>query len=196
MGGDDERPVASASAASAGAELERAMADMSVACKDHAFWETQPVAQLKPELDNKKQGAEGPIDDPMTAGLSPTLPHSHSRVSERVAELPHPRASSRGCRAVHHDELLPARLPRPALRATPGVRLLLHRHGPYWLSSSELALHSRGGVRLVTCNHTGCHQAMPRPRPIRPLGRPSLGLPPLPRVRLITRNHTRVSSIN
>ena len=32
--------------------------------KDHAFWETQPVGQLKPELD--RPGPEGPIDDPMT----------------------------------------------------------------------------------------------------------------------------------
>ena len=67
----DERPRGSAadesSQASAGIaeSLERAMTDMSMSdVKDHAFWETQPVAQLKPELD--KIGPEGPIDDPMT----------------------------------------------------------------------------------------------------------------------------------
>lgn len=32
--------------------------------KDHAFWETQPVSQFKPELN--REGSEGPIDDPMT----------------------------------------------------------------------------------------------------------------------------------
>ena len=44
------------------------MTDMSMSdVKDHAFWETQPVAQLKPELDKiGPQGVEGPIDDPIT----------------------------------------------------------------------------------------------------------------------------------
>ena len=56
--GDDERPPPMA-------DVDRAMASMTVGdVKDHAFWETQPVAQLKPELD--RAGPEGPIDDPMT----------------------------------------------------------------------------------------------------------------------------------
>lgn len=67
---DDERPAADESQASAeiAESLERAMTDMSTSdVKDHAFWETQPVAQLKPELDKiGPEGAEGPIDDPMT----------------------------------------------------------------------------------------------------------------------------------
>ena len=43
--GDDERPAPVE-------EAERALASMAVSdIKDHAFWETQPVGQLKPELD-------------------------------------------------------------------------------------------------------------------------------------------------
>lgn len=69
--GDDERPAAEASEASSGhvaESLGRAMADVSLSdVKDHAFWETQPVAQLKPELDKLgPDGVEGAIDDPMT----------------------------------------------------------------------------------------------------------------------------------
>ena len=56
--GDDERPAPVE-------EAERALASMTVSdIQDHAFWETQPVGQLKPELD--RPGPEGPIDDPMT----------------------------------------------------------------------------------------------------------------------------------
>ena len=58
---DHERPAPSDLAEEAG----RSLAGMSLDdVKDHAFWETQPVGQLKPELD--KSGPEGPIDDPMT----------------------------------------------------------------------------------------------------------------------------------
>ena len=46
-------------------EAERSMSSLHVSeIADHKFWETQPVGQLKPELD--KRGPEGPIDDPMT----------------------------------------------------------------------------------------------------------------------------------
>ena len=56
--GVDERPAPVE-------EAERALASMTVSdIQDHAFWETQPVGQLKPELD--RPGPEGPIDDPMT----------------------------------------------------------------------------------------------------------------------------------
>ena len=52
--GDDERPAASQASAEIADSLERAMTDMSMSdVKDHAFWETQPVAQLKPELDKE-----------------------------------------------------------------------------------------------------------------------------------------------
>ena len=58
---DHERPAPSDLAEEAG----RSLAGMSLDdVKDHAFWETQPVGQLKPELD--RSGPEGPIDDPMT----------------------------------------------------------------------------------------------------------------------------------
>ena len=58
---DHERPAPSDLAEEAG----RSFAGMSLDdVKDHAFWETQPVGQLKPELD--RSGPEGPIDDPMT----------------------------------------------------------------------------------------------------------------------------------
>ena len=58
---DHERPAPSDLAEEAG----RSFAGMSLDdVKDHAFWETQPVGQLKPELD--KSGPEGPIDDLMT----------------------------------------------------------------------------------------------------------------------------------
>ena len=65
--GDDERPAPSTLEEREAAlfEAERSMANLHVAeITDHAFWETQPVGQLKPELD--KQGPEGPIDDPIT----------------------------------------------------------------------------------------------------------------------------------
>ena len=62
---EHERPAGSSNIAET---LERAMASMAVSeVKDHKFWETQPVAQLKPELDKiGPDGEEGPIDDPMT----------------------------------------------------------------------------------------------------------------------------------
>jgi glycylpeptide N-tetradecanoyltransferase len=69
--GDDERPGGGEGqheSSGAAESLERAMAGVSVSdaqvvVKDHAFWETQPVGQLKAELD--RAGPEGAIDEPM-----------------------------------------------------------------------------------------------------------------------------------
>ena len=64
---DDERPAPDSLEEREAAifEAERSMSSLHVAeVADHKFWETQPVGQLKPELD--KRGPEGPIDDPMT----------------------------------------------------------------------------------------------------------------------------------
>ena len=65
--GDDERPVLSDLETREAAlfDAERSLASLHVAeITDHAFWETQPVGQLKPELD--RHGPDGPIDDPIS----------------------------------------------------------------------------------------------------------------------------------
>ena len=57
MSDEDERPVPDLT------EVQREFGGMNLSVPDHAFWETQPVGQLKPELN--KAGEEGPIDDPI-----------------------------------------------------------------------------------------------------------------------------------